>query len=159
MAQWIVFIIFGGFGLVLAGVGVTQAILQARLLAAAQPVPATITKSEVFKSTSHDTDQRLNRSTSTNSYRPDVRFRYTVADVEYESDLLYPTIIVQGYASSDSAAAELKPFPLGAGVTAHVDPAHPDKAFLIAERSSLPMGFIIVGLVVVPLAWFGSKLV
>ena len=159
MAQWIVFIIFGGFGLVLASVGITQAVQQARLLAAAQPVPATIIKSEVFKSTSHDTDQRLNRSTSTNSFRPDIRFRYAVAGTEYESDLLYPTIIVQGYASADSAADELKPFPVGATVTAHVDPAHPDKAFLIAERSSLPTGFIIVGLAIVPLAWFGSKLV
>src|SRR5437868_3846776 len=95
VAQWIVFIIFGGFGLVLAGVGVTQAIRQSRTLAAAHPVPATIIHSEVFKSTSHDTDQRLGRDNSTNSYRPDVRFRYTVVETEYESDLLHPTIIVQ----------------------------------------------------------------
>ncbi|MGH7132613.1 MAG: DUF3592 domain-containing protein [Phycisphaerales bacterium] len=159
VAQWIVFLVFGGFGIVLAYVGVTQSILQRRMLAAAQPIVATIVHSEVFKSTSSDTDTRLGRDNSTSSYRPDVRFRYSLAEVEYESDLLYPTIIVRGYASAEDAAAELTPYPVGASVMAHVDPANPGKAFLIAERTSLPTAFIWVGLGIVPLAWFGSKLV
>lgn len=159
MAQWIVFLLFAGFGVTLGYVGVTQWFLQRTILSAARPVEATITRSEVLESRSIDSDRRTLRDNSTMSYRPEVRFTYEVEGKSYESDQLYPTIIVQGYASRDSAAAELIPFPLGAKVSAHVDPAHPDKAFLIAQRSAAPTVFIIVGLALIPIAWFGSKLV
>ena len=159
MAQWIVFLLFAGFGVTLAYVGITQWYLQRAILSAARPVEATITRSEVFESRSSNTDRRPLRDNSTTSYRPEVRFTYVVDGHSYESDLLYPTIIVQGYASRDSAAAELIPFPLGAKVSAHVDPAHPDKGFLIAQRSAAPTIFIIVGVALIPIAWFGSKLV
>jgi hypothetical protein len=101
------FLIFGGGGLALLYVGVTQYFLQRRLMANAIAIEVEIIKSEIFKSVSADTDQRLNRNNSTTSFRPEIRFRYTFAEREYESDLLRPTIIVRGYASVENATKEL----------------------------------------------------
>lgn len=163
MARLIVFILFAGFGLFLFVVGVTQHFQQRRLLAVAEPIDALILRSEVHSS--HSTPARLGterrplRDGGTTTHRPEVRFRYEIDGREYESDLLRPAIIVQGYASAESAAEELRDFPVGQRVIAYVDPSQPEKAFLIRESSAGPMVFMIVGLVVVPLAWFGSRLV
>jgi hypothetical protein len=159
MAGTLVFIVFAAFGLVMLGVGVREWLMQRSTLAAAQPVPATITKSEVFTSRSADTDRSVQRNTSTSTYRPEVSFEYEVGGVRYTSDLLRPSIIVTGYASREAAAELLTPYPLGARVTAHVDPAHPERAFLDVTPTSAPMVFIIVGLLLIPVAWFGSRLV
>jgi hypothetical protein len=159
IARIIVFVIFGGFGLVMLYVGLTQLITQRRLLADAERVDAVIVHSEVFSSTSSDTDPRPLRSTSTTTHRPDVRFRYRVGGGEYESDLMYPTIIVRTYASREAAAEALAPYPLQATVRAYVDPSLPDKAYLIASAGNGPLVFIIVGLLLPPIAWFAGKYV
>ncbi len=159
MARIITVIIFGGFGLVMLYVGITQFFRQRRLLTHAERVDAVIVHSRVFSSTSADTDTRLNRSNSTTTHRPDVKFRYRVGGTEHESDLLHPNIIVRGYASREDAAEALVPFPLDAKVRAFVDPAHPDQAFLIAEAGNGPVVFIIIGLLLPPLAWFVGKYV
>ena len=114
-------------------------------------------KSEVHESVSADTDARLGRSNSTTSYRPDVQFRYSYRGRAYESDLLKPTIIVQGFASSETAAEELKPFPVGARVPAWVDPQNPDKAYLVQEGGAGPIVFIILGILLPPIAWVVGK--
>jgi hypothetical protein len=159
MAQWITFLIFGGFGVMLLYVGITQFVQQRRNLADARPIEATVVHSQVVSHTSADTDSRLGRSTSTTSHRPDIRFRYQVLGTEYESDRLRPNIIVTSYASTESAAEALKSFPLHATVRAYVDPAHPEQAFLIRESGNGPMVFIVLGLVLPPLAWFVGKYV
>lgn len=159
MARIVTFVIFGGFGLVLLYVGLTQLVTQRRLLTNAKRVDARIVHSEVFSSTSSDTDRRTLRSNSTTTYRPDVRFRYQVAGTDYESDLLYPNIIVRTYVSREAAAEELRPFPLEATVSAYVDPSLPDKAYLIATAGGGPMVFIIIGVLLPPLAWFVGKYV
>lgn len=157
MAQIIVFLIFGGFGFVMLYVGVTQFLRQRRLLQRAQPVSVTIIKSEVFSSTSSDTDSRLGRDNSTMTHRPDVRFRYEVAGQSYESDLLYPNIIAVTYASRESAAEALAPFLVNMKVSAFVDPSMPDKAFLIAQAGAGPAVFMVIGIILPPLAWFVGK--
>lgn len=157
MARIIVTIIFGGFGLVMLYVGVTQFVQQRRLLEHAERVDAVITHSEVFVSTTRDTDSRIGSSNSTTSYRPDVKFRYRVGGEQYESDLLYPNIIVTAYASRESAAEELAPFPLEATVRAYVDPSLPDKAFLVASSGKGPVVFIVIGLLLPPVAWFVGR--
>ena len=159
MARILTFIIFGGFGLVMLYVGVTQFVQQRRSLEHAERVDATIVHSEVFTSTSADTDHRLGRSNSTTTHRPDVKFRYRVSGQEYESDLMYPTIIVTSYASHASAREALAPFPLQAKVRAYVDPSHPEQAFLIASSRNGPIVFIIIGVLLPPLAWFVGKYV
>ena len=157
MARVIVFLIFGGFGLVMLYVGTTQYFRQRRLLSRAQPVTVTIVKSEVITSQSANTDRRLLRNNSTTSHRPEIRFRYQVNGKNYESDLLHPNIIVVGYASRDSAAEVLKPYPVNAEVNAFVDPTAPESAYLIAEAGAGPIVFIIVGLLLPPIAWLVGK--
>jgi len=159
LARLIVFILFGGFGVFLFIVGLTQYVQQRRLLAAAQPIDAVITRSEVHSSRSSPVGKRPLRDQGITTHRAEVAFRYEIDGREYESDLMRPAIIVRGYASSEGAAEELRSFPVGAHVKAYVDPTRPDKAFLIPEPAPGPLVFMIVGLAVVPLAWFGSKLV
>jgi len=157
VARVIVFLLFGGFGLVMLYVGGTQYFRQRRLLVRAQPVKATIVKSEVFSSQSTGTARQVGRHNSTTTHRPDVRFRYQVNGQAHESELLYPNIIAITYASREAAAMVLAPYPVDAEVRAFVDPASPGEAYLIAEAGAGPMVFIIVGLILPPLAWFVSK--
>lgn len=159
MARMMTYLIFAGFTVMMLYVGITQFVQQRRSMANATPIDATIVRSEVFTSTSSDTDNRPLRSNSTTTHRPDVRFRYVVAGQTYESEQMYPTVIVQTYASAGSAAAALAPYPVNARVRAWVDPSHPEQAFLIAERSMMPRGFIIIGLLLPPLAWITGKYV
>lgn len=143
--RWLFVILFGALGVMLVYVGVTQFFLQRRIAANARPVEAEITRSDVTKSVSMDTDRSVARNTSTTSYTPNVAFRYSVNGVTHESDMFRPNVIGTGYASHADAAAELAPFPLGAKVSAWVDEAHPDKAFLILEKGSGPIVFMLVG--------------
>ena len=159
MARIITFAIFGGFGFVMLYVGVTQFLMQRRLLANAQRVDARIIHSEVFTSTSADTDPRPLRSTSTTTHRPDVKFRYQVAGTEYESDLMYPNIIVTSYPSREAAAEALAPFPVNSTVRAYVDPSLPGKAYLIPAAGKGPIVFMVVGVILPPLAWWIGKYV
>ena len=157
MARIIVFVVFGGFGIVMLYVGLTQYLQQRRLLSSAQTVDAVITHSQVFSSVSADTDSRLGRSNSTTTHRPDVRFRYTVNRAEFESELLYPTSIARTFASSGDAAEALAPFPLNARVRAFVDPSQPSNAFLMVERSAAPVVFVVIGVLLPPVAWFVGR--
>lgn len=118
MARIIVTLIFGGFGVFMFFYGLRQLLLQRRLLRNAAPVSAVITHSAVFSSRSADTDQRPLRDNSTTTHRPDVRFRYEIGGRTYESDLMYPNSIVVTYASRESAAEALAPYPPGATVRA-----------------------------------------
>lgn len=157
MARIIATLIFGSFGLVLFYVGVTQFIQQRQNMANAEPIDATIIESKVFTSTTADTDSRMLRSNSTTSHRPDVKFRYVFGGTTYESDRLYPSIIVTSYASEAAAAAELAPFPLNAKVRAWMDTAHPERAFLVAQETKGPIVFMIIGLLLPPLVWWLGK--
>lgn len=159
MARLIVFLVFAAFGVVMLVVGATQYIQQRRLLAAAEPIEVEIVRSEVFSSESKPAGSKPLQSRSTTSHRPELAFRYEVDGATYESDLLHPTIIVQGYASRESAAEVLREYPVGARVQGYVDRSRPDKAFLRREASLAPLVFMIVGIALVPIAWFGSRLV
>lgn len=152
MEQAIVFLIFGGMGLMLLYVGATQWRLQRRLMSHAQPVMARIVRSEVHSSVPRDNDE-------TTTHRPELRFRYQVDGRPHESDLLHPTAIVRGYASAQAVNEVLKPYPLGASVVAYVDRQHPDKAFLVPEASSGPMVFIVLGALLPVLAWVVGGLI
>lgn len=151
--------VFGSFGLVLLYVGLRQYLLQRRLLSHANPVEAEVVVSEVQSSTSSGSGSGPLRKSGTTSHVPVVRFRYQVHGTWHESDLLRPTSIARGHASRDSAAAELTPYPVGARVIARVNPALPDKGYLLEEASAAPVVFIILGILVPPLAWFASALV
>lgn len=159
VVQIIAYAIFAGFGLMMLYVGLTELTAQRRLMATAEPIDAVITRSEVIRSESSNTDRRLLRNNSTVSYTPEVRFEYILAGRIHESDMLRPTIIVQAHASRESAAEELAAFPIGARVKAWVDPADPERGFLIKERSAGPVVFVVLGVLLPPLTWLASRLV
>lgn len=141
-----------GLGLMLLVVGVREFVMQKRTLEGVVPVDAVIMSAGVVKSVSHDTDPRPLKSTSTTSYSPEVKFRYSVDGQGYESDMLRPTVIGRGYASQSDAQEEIAAFVPGAVVTAFVNPEFPKRGFLIAERSSGPVVFMVVGTVLLPIA-------
>lgn len=143
--KWLFVILFGGLGVMLIYVGVTQHFLQKRIAAHARPIEAEILRSDVTKSVTKDTDRSPARNTSTTSYSPNVRFRYFVDGSPYESEMLRPNIIGRGFASHEEAAAEIAAFPVGAKVTAFVDDKHPDRAFLVMENGAGPAVFMLVG--------------
>ncbi|MBL0170375.1 MAG: DUF3592 domain-containing protein [Gemmatimonadaceae bacterium] len=157
MARIVTFVIFGGLGLMMLYVGISQFVQQRRNLTNAERVDATIVHSQVDVNTTKDTDTRVGSSNNNTTHTPNVRFRYLVSGQEYESDRLYPTIIGRGYASMSAAAEVLAPFPMNARVRAFVDPSHPEQAFLVEEAGSGPIVFIILGLLLPPLAWFVGK--
>ncbi|HSW05578.1 DUF3592 domain-containing protein [Aquabacterium sp.] len=146
MQQLIIFLIFGGMGFMLLYVGCTQWRLQRRLMRHAVPVPARIVRSEVHSGTPSDSDDSV-------THRPELRFRYHCQGRAYESEMLHPTIIVQGHPSHASAEELLAAYPLGASIVAYVDPAHPDKGFLVPQASIGPLVFLLLGALLPPLAW------
>ena len=89
--------------------------------------------------------KRLLRDNSTKSYVPEVRFAYTLGGVRYESDQLYPTVIVTGYASRESALAEIQEYTQGAKVRAYADASNPQRGFLRLTNSTNPQWFIVAG--------------
>jgi len=135
----------GGLGIMLLVVGTRELLIQRSVMANAVEVEAVVLSANVTTSTSPDTDQRLLRDNSTKSYVPEVRFAYTVGGVRYESDLLYPTVIVTGYASRESALAEIQEYTQGAKVRAYADAANPQRGFLRFESSVNPQWFIVAG--------------
>lgn len=159
IARIITYLICGGFAAMFLYVGATQFWQQRRNLEHAEPVDAVIVHSEVFESTTRDTDGRVGFSNSTTTYRPDVKFTYRVGGQQYESERLNPTVIGTGYASRESAAAELAPYPLHAKVRAWVNPAFPDQAFLNGERSNGPIVFLVLGFVLPVVGYVLGKFV
>lgn len=155
--RWLFVILFGGLGVMLVYVGVTQFFMQRRIAAHARPVQAEIIHSEVIRSETRDSDRSVTRNTSTVSFTPEVAFRYSVKGTVYESDLLRPNIIVTSFASHEAAAEEIAAFPVGAQVQAWVDEAHPDKAFLILEKGIGPIVFMLVGPVALLAAWLSWR--
>lgn len=138
-------LMLGGLGIMLLVVGTRELFNQRRVLANAVEVEAVVLSASVTTSTSMDTDQRLLRDNSTKSYVPEVRFAYTLGGVRYESDLLFPTVIVTGYASRESALAEIQDYTPGAKVRAYADATNPQRGFLRLESSVNPQWFIVAG--------------
>jgi len=138
-------LMFGGLGIMLIFVGGREFIIQRRIVATAQPVQATILSARVVSTKSSDTDTRTLRDNSTTTHTPEVRFSYTIGDVRYESDMLYPTIIQRGYASVESAEEELVAYQPGAVVQAFADSSLPERGFLRLEKSNNPVWFMVAG--------------
>lgn len=138
-------LVFGGLGIMLITVGTREFFIQKRVMANAVEVDAEILSATVTQSTSPDMDRRLLRDNSTTSYSPEVRFAYMLNGVRYESDMLYPTVIVTGFASRERALEEIKDYTSGAKVRAYADASSPQRGFLRFESSANPKWFIIAG--------------
>jgi hypothetical protein len=110
-----------------------------------------VLSAEVRTSRSSDTDSRPLRDNSTTTHAPEVRFGYTYDGVEYQSDQLYPSVIVRGYASRESAMEEIAEYTVGSDVRVFVDPAAPERGFLRASAGVGPIGFVVAGAVTLAL--------
>ncbi len=159
IAQWIAMLIFTALGGMLLVVGLRETYSQAVIVRTAEEVEARILETAVTKSTSADTDRRINRDNSTTTYEPTIRFEYTFRGERYESTHLRPTIIVQTYPSADSAAAVLAPFPPDTTVPAWVSPRYPDRAYLIPLASPGPAIYLTLGLAIPSLVYCLARLV
>ena len=80
-------------------------------------------------------------------YRPEVRFEYTFEGEHYESDRLYPETRSHTHSSRSAAQSTTSQYEVGTSVTAFVDPAHPDEAFLNDERTASAGFYYIVAAV------------
>ncbi len=155
--RWIFVLMFGGLGLMLVYVGVTQYFIQKRIAANARTIEVEIFRSDVTRSESMDTDRSLTRNTSTTTWSPNVRFRYVVNGTPYESEMLRPNIIGTSFGSQAEAAEVIAPYPVGAKVLAYVDERHPDKAFLILEKGAGPVVFMLVGPIALAAAYLSFR--
>lgn len=138
-------LMFGGLGIMLIAVGTRELFMQRRVMANAVQVEAVVLSANVLESTSPDKDRRPLRDNGMKSYVPEVRFAYTIGGVRYESDMLYPTVIVTGFASRERAHEEIAEYTSGAKVRAYADASSPQRGFLRLESSANPKWFIVAG--------------
>lgn len=124
------------FALALFGVGGWMAWDQASMVESACPVQATVLARSI--------EAVPHRGTSPDSYRPQVRYRYVVDRISYESDQVTPL----QYSSSESwASAMLGRVPTNSIVTAYYHPTDPSAAYLLREISFLPYIFVLVAMI------------
>lgn len=95
------------------------------------PVPATVTASEIETTTSHG-----NRGGTTTTYTAHVEYRYEFAGVTHTAD----TVSYVEWGTSDPERAEriVAAHPIGAQVTAFVDPDDPARAVLEPGTEHFP---------------------
>ncbi|MEL6430684.1 MAG: DUF3592 domain-containing protein [Planctomycetota bacterium] len=96
-----------------------------------ESVEATVLSSRVSSSTSD----------GSTTYRPNVRYRYTVAGQDFESDRISYSVF--GSSDRDYAYGTVDDYPVGAQVEALVDPANPSEAVLDASGAHLPSGVLL----------------
>ena len=114
-------------------VGAVREWREVRALRTFRPVSATVLSSDI------ESVRSTGRSPST-TYRPAVRYEYIVAGERHVADRVTP---LHESRSARWATALARRFVPGATVTAFVNPADPDDAFLVRSRSWLPWVFIV----------------
>jgi len=97
-----------------------------------RPVQATVMSTAV---------SRVGDAEGGTSYRPAVTYWYRVGGAQYVATGVTPITISAGRAWATALSAR---FPVGARVTAYVDPNDPGKAFLVHEASLLPLWFVAI---------------
>ena len=112
--------------------GLVQELREVRALRTFRPLSATVLSSDVEY-------VRSSGSSRTSAYRPMVRYEYVVAGERHVADRVTP---LHESRSSSWATALARRFVPGTTVTAYVNPADPDDAYLVRTRSWLPWVFI-----------------
>jgi hypothetical protein len=125
-------------GLAMTGYGAYDYTQQSDAVDGAVAVDATITELDV-ESTSRG-------SSPGTDYRPTVRFTYEYEGTEYASTNIFPSAITPNYDTESAAREVVAGYAVGESVTAYVDPADPDGAFLKAQTSNAPLFAAMLGL-------------
>lgn len=142
----------GFFVLLFAGIGaflIYYSIRSRKKAESSQGWPSTV---------GHVTEARVSHHTNTDadgdtqdSYSPEVRYHYSIAEQEYESSKI-GFGLQQSYSSRSKAEQALTSFPQGSQVTVYYNPANPSDAVLERKAGgstlSLVLGiiFLLVGL-------------
>ena len=100
------------------------------------------------------TDIKAVRGDKGTSYRPVIRYRYSINGAQYVSDQVLPLTVSASY----RWATQLRDrFRRGDSVTAYVNPSRPSSAYLVRDVSLLPLMFVAIPLAMVGvLAWFAG---
>lgn len=130
-------------GLALTGYGAYDYVQQSDAIRDAVEVDATITEADVVtrSSVSGQAGGKVH-------YEPDVEFAYQYQDTTYTGTHVYPADIAPEYGSRSKAEALVDEYENGTSVTAYVDPADPEHAFLKNRTSNEPLLFAGVGAVI-----------
>jgi hypothetical protein len=111
-------------------IGANVVIKQQEVISAARSVPGVVSFSEVREDSTTD-----NKNRRTTTYRPLVRYHYSLGDAVFGNDHVFP---ITQETSASRAAEIVKRFPKGASVTVWYDPNRPTEAFLIREWDFSP---------------------
>lgn len=123
-------------GLAVAGYGGYDYVQQSDAVEHAVEIDATILETGV------EADEVNRRGVD---YHPTVRFEYTYEGESHTSSRVYPSTLGRTFDTESAAAEAIADYAVGETVTAYIDPADPDRAFL--KRTSTPMGpLLVVGL-------------
>jgi hypothetical protein len=131
-----------GFGLAMIAFAIGFMIWDHQRIGAASGWPST--EGRVFQSSVAPTAS----GRTSHAYTPIVRYEYRVGGRTFRNASIYLTAI-QDYADEAGAQEFLQPYPVGAAVAVHYNPANPQDAALLIESQGGPMIFIIlIGLAV-----------
>lgn len=79
-------------------------------------------------------------------YKPTVEFTYDYEGTSYTSTNVFPAAVSRTYDTESAARDVIADYEQGTTVTAYVDPADPDGAFLQNSTSNSPLLFVGIGL-------------
>jgi hypothetical protein len=127
-------LIFSGFSLIFIDVGSYMAWSQDHAMRAHVPVTANVLSRDI----------ESNSDSDGTTYRPVVKYRYTVNGRSYESDQVTVLKEASGHSWATGVLARI---PSGDTVRAYYDPADPSSAFLLRETSFFPYIFILFPMV------------
>ncbi|MCU4743631.1 DUF3592 domain-containing protein [Natronoglomus mannanivorans] len=123
-------------GLALLWFGYSDYQTQEERLENAVEIDATVLETDI---------DRRSSSGSGSSYYPVVEFEYTYEGETYTSSNIDAADSRTSESSRSSAQSVVNEYPEGEAVTAYLDPAEPDEAFLETDRSWGPYLFALIG--------------
>ncbi|WP_267639357.1 DUF3592 domain-containing protein [Haloarchaeobius amylolyticus] len=138
MIEFLIGFPFALAGLWLTYAGVQEYRSQRRVLAGTVAVDARVVETGI--------EERQRSPADDGAYFvPHVRYQYEFEGETYESEQVYPTRTRVGYPYRDPVREIVTRYEGRASVTAHVDPAQPDVAFLEVEGMNNPLLFATFG--------------
>lgn len=116
-------------GLVFSGIGGYLYVDEQRAIDNSEPIEGVVVDSSVYV-------DRATSSDDSDSYFPEIRYRYSYDGREYTNDNVFPGTGSRSTsrARANSLVDEYRP---GATVTVYVEPDTPERSFLIKERATL----------------------
>ncbi|WP_248903652.1 DUF3592 domain-containing protein [Halocatena marina] len=121
------------FGLALFTLGGYDYVQQSAAIDDAVSVEATIVESSIVQ------------PEDSSEYEVRVAYRYYYQGTEYKSNKLFPSDISQLYESRSKAESVIASYEPDTTVTAYVDPAAPNEAFLERQTTQDPLIFMLIG--------------